>query len=101
MTRGFAGMLVLFACAAPAAGCARTRPAEPAPAASDSAAGGEAQDGDDPIVCEKEEVPGSRMRKRVCRHRSEIRSEREANQDAVHQARPEPPPAPAPAMGGM
>jgi hypothetical protein len=89
-------ILALFVSAA-LAGCSRTRPVEPETPPAASAAGGESPDAD-PIVCEKEEVPGSRMRKRVCRRQSETRAQREANQRGVRQARPEPPPAPGPSM---
>lgn len=84
-------------------GCTRSqRSAEPA-AAGDSAAGGEVAGADaaedDPLVCEKVEVPGRRIRKRVCRRESEIRAQREASQAGVRGVRPEVPPEPMP--GGM
>jgi hypothetical protein len=75
-------------------GCTRSqRSAEPA-AGRDSAAGEEVAGGDDPVICEKVEVPGRRVRKRVCRRESEIRAEREASQSGVRGVRPEPPPVP-------
>ncbi|HMI91075.1 MAG TPA: hypothetical protein VK509_06905 [Polyangiales bacterium] len=87
----FYGSLWL-ASAAPA-GCTRSRTATEPPAA-DSAAGSEVAS-DDPVVCERVEVPGQgRIRKRVCRRESEIRAEREASQAGVRGARPVPPPMP-------
>jgi hypothetical protein len=52
----------------------------------DSVAGGEdTADANDPIVCRKEDVPGHRMPRRVCRHQSEIEAERAESQSVIQQ----------------
>lgn len=51
----------------------------------DTVAGAEAANANDPIVCGKEEVPGHRMPRRVCRHQSEIEAERAAAQSVIRQ----------------
>ena len=64
---------------------------------------GEASEGqtagsDDPVVCQREHVPGSRTKRRVCRHRSEIEAERGAAQDGLRGSRPQPPATESPRM---
>lgn len=80
------------------AGCARSARPAAHPESDDAAA---VADADDPLICEKEQVTGSRMMKRVCRRQSEIRREREGTQSTIHRARPEPSLAPEQGMGGM
>src|SRR5882672_1672953 len=70
-----------------ACGCAgaksHTEQADPA-----QTAGTESATATDPIVCRKEDVPGHRMPKRVCRHQSEIDAERTSAQTLLQQAQP-------------
>jgi hypothetical protein len=54
------------------------------------AAGAGAESEADPIVCRKEDVPGHRMPKRVCRHQSEIDDDRNHAQAVVRQVQTQP-----------
>jgi hypothetical protein len=49
-------------------------------------AGAESASATDPIVCRKQDVPGHRMPKRVCRHQSEIDAERTSARTLMQQA---------------
>jgi hypothetical protein len=64
----------------------------------DTTAGAESASGADPIVCRKEDVPGHRMPKRVCRHQSEIDAQRDAAQKVMQQTQTAPSPAQQPGM---
>jgi hypothetical protein len=81
-------------------GCARSADRAQAPATGEPAAGGETA-GHDDLVCEKEYVPGHRTRQKVCRKRSDVEHEREANQAEIRGVRPEPTPPPEFGAGGM
>jgi hypothetical protein len=72
-----------------ASGCAHssshTEPAQP----TEVSAGADSGSSTDPLICRKEDVPGHRMPKRVCRHQSEIDADRAAAQTMM-QAQPAP-----------
>jgi hypothetical protein len=83
-------------------GCAATGPTVPAQERShaDATAGTDATTESDPMVCQREAVPGHRMSRRVCRRQSEIRAQRDTTQTFLRQARPASPVAPEAGMGG-